>query len=302
MDHHFNPRFYLSEWAGDDRRVCEMRLIRGKVVAKRKFPQNTGYLKDLYRTDGVSDDIAQNLETQFFSPLDGKAARVMREMLAGAAELPLEDRADWTRFLLSLLFRNREGVTLIKDHMADLVRATVVALEDNWTQRRKPEETRSLTEVFADRERGYTGIRAANIIANIIGNHRALPDIIKMHWGVLNLSHSTIPLVTSDRPVFFGALSDPNAYVALPIGPYHLFVAAYDDRFSKPIDASAVAYGMNQDVVSNGREFVWGLDDGGIDFVRTWIGKNPDRVILSDDQRKAAVAAAGKYQPDDEAA
>jgi Protein of unknown function (DUF4238) len=160
---------------------------------------------------GVSDDIAQNLETQFFSALDGRAARVMRKLLAVGAQLTLDDRAHWARFLLSLLYRNREGVKLIKDHMADLVRATLVALEDDWAKRRKLDETRSLTEALADRERGYAGVRAANIIADIVCNHRALPDILRMNWVVLNLRNSTIPLLTSDRPVFFGALSDPLA-------------------------------------------------------------------------------------------
>lgn len=59
---------------------------------------------------------------------------------------------------------------------------------------------------------------------------------------------------------------------------------------------------MNRDVVSNGREFGWDhLDDSQIDFVRTWIGANPDRVILPDDQRKAAVAMAGRHPHEDEA-
>ncbi|PDT86900.1 hypothetical protein CO669_28480 [Bradyrhizobium sp. Y36] len=297
MDHHFNPRFYLGQWKGPDERVCELRLIRGKMVAKRKFPQNTGALKDLYRIDGVSDDIAQNLETQCFSPLDGRAAKVLRKLVAGVPELPLEDRASWARFLLSLLYRNREGVKLIKDHMADLVRATIAASEADWVKRRKPEETRSLAEALADRELGYAGTRAANIIADIISNHRALPDILRMNWVVLDLSNSTRALLTSDRPVFFGALSNPLAYIALPLGPYDLFVAAYDDRFNKSLDATEAVYRMNRDVVSNAREFVWAVDDSQVDFIRTWIGANPDRVILTDDQRDEAVAAAGK--PDD---
>jgi hypothetical protein len=40
--HHFKPVFFLSRWVGRDGRLCEMRLINGKVVSKRKHPQNTG--------------------------------------------------------------------------------------------------------------------------------------------------------------------------------------------------------------------------------------------------------------------
>lgn len=73
-------------------------------------------------------------------------------------------------------------------------------------------------------------------------------------------------------------------------------------RISKPSfsrRSSNVAYRMNKDVVSSGREFVWGLDDSQADFVRTRIAANPDRVILTGEQRKAAIDAAGKYTPDE---
>ena len=49
---------------------------------------------------------------------------------------------------------------------------------------------------------------------------------------------------------------------------------------------------MNKDVVSQARELVWGLDVADIDFVRTYIGSVPDRIILSEEQREEARAAA----------
>src|SRR3981081_669233 len=49
-NHHFKPVFFLSRWTGKDGRFCEMKLIRGKLVAKRPYPDGTGYVKDLYRT------------------------------------------------------------------------------------------------------------------------------------------------------------------------------------------------------------------------------------------------------------
>jgi hypothetical protein len=39
-------------------------------------------------------------------------------------------------------------------------------------------------------------------------------------------------------------------------------------------------------VVSQAREFVWGLDVAEINFVRTCIGSVPDRIILSEEQRE----------------
>ena len=77
--------------------------------------------------------------------------------------------------------------------------------------------------------------------------------------------------------------------MALPIGPHDLFVAAFDEQLTNAlpnVDPTKLAYEMNRDVVSSARQFVWGLDDGQIDFVRTWINSVPDRVILTETQRQ----------------
>jgi hypothetical protein len=64
-------------------------------------------------------------------------------------------------------------------------------------------------------------LSAARIMQGIIGSRRAEPDIIAMRRTCVDLSRSTIPLLTSDRSIVFGALSNPDAYIVLPIG--HVF-------------------------------------------------------------------------------
>ncbi|MCG2629716.1 DUF4238 domain-containing protein [Bradyrhizobium sp. WYCCWR 13023] len=296
-NHHFNPVFYLSQWVGDDARVCEMRFVRGKMVHKRKHPQNTGRLKDLYRTRGVPEVNSQDLEVKFMTPLDTKAAAALWKILEGNT-LDLNERVAWARFLLSLLYRNRECVEFVKRHMATLWQEATAALEDDWAAQRVPGEHQTLADATAARQPGAAERSAANILADIIGNSSALPDIVKMHWGKIDLRNSQIPLLTSDRPLQFVGLSDPNAYIALPIGPYDLFVAAFDDRFNRArVDATELAYRMNKDVVANGREFVWGADAEQVDFVRTWIGANPDRTILTKQQQDQGIAAARGCAP-----
>lgn len=291
--HHFKPAFFLSQWAGRDGQVCEMRYINGKVVAKRKHPRNTGCLKDLYRTNGVPEANSQDLEVKFMTPLDTKAATALRKLLTGTP-LELADRVAWARFLLSMLYRNRECVEFIKSHMANLWREGTAALEEDWAKHRKPGEHQTLAEATALRQPAAAERSAANILADIIGNHRAVPDIVKMHWSRIGLHNSKVSLLTSDRPVVLLSLSNPNAYIAMPIGPYDLFVAAFDDRFSRAaqVDATEIAWRMNRDVVSNGRAFVWGVDGSQVDFVRTYIASNPDRVILTPEQQQEALAAA----------
>jgi hypothetical protein len=294
-DHHFKPIFFLSRWLGKDKRLCEMRFIRGKIARRREFPQNTGCLRDLYRTHGVPLAESQDLETKFMMPLDTKAARALSKLVS-RVDLNADERSAWARFLLSLLYRNPDSVKFLKTHMADLVHELTAALEAHWAAHRKPEDHRSLAEATIDRQPGYAEISAANIIKEIISDHRAEPDIIKMNWTVIDLSQSTVPLLTSDRPLVFGNLSDPNSYISLPIGPQHLFIAAFDDRFEKWLlpkrDPTKVAWTSNKDVVSQAREFVWGVDDDQIDFVLTYVASMPDRVLLSEAQLEASKASA----------
>jgi hypothetical protein len=243
--HHTNSRFYLSRWAGRDKEVCLMRLIGGDVSSKRYHPKKTGWIWDLYRTHGVAETQSQNLETQFLGPLDGKAALAIDKLVA-KEHLSTEERTQWTRFLLSLLFRQREHVATIKSHMANICREAIIASEDEWTRLRKPEEKRSLVEAMAgDRELALSETHAEKIIRQIIGQHRAEPDITAMHWCCIDLRGSQISLLTSDRPIVFLSLSDPKSYIALPIGPHDLFIAAFDDRFERQFpttDPSKVAW------------------------------------------------------------
>jgi hypothetical protein len=299
--HHYNPVFFLSRWAGKDGQLCEMKLINGKVVPKRRHPAGTGYIKDLYRTDGVPEEISQVLETNFMSPIDNDAATALDKI---ASDQPLDagDRIAWARFMLSLLYRNREGVEFIKTHMADILREATLALETDWAALRSPRDELTLAEASAVREPAAAAKSAANMLADIIANSRAVPDIATMHWMRIDLSASEASLLTSDRPLVFIALKDPKAYMALPIGPHDLFVAARDDRFLRALaagDPTAIAWQMNKDVVSLARQFVWGVDDAQLDLVRANIGSAPERVILTETQRQNILAIGRGLQPAD---
>ena len=140
------------------------------------------------------------------APLDTKASRAL-EKLCARQVLDQDERVAWTQFLLSLLFRNRETVGLIKTHMADICREAIRASESDWVRLRKPEETRPLVEAMADRELGMSETHAERIMRQIIGEHRAQRDIMAMRWTCVDVSRSDRPLLTSDRPIMFGSLS-----------------------------------------------------------------------------------------------
>jgi hypothetical protein len=302
VKHHFNPAFSLQPWTGSDGRICEMRRINGRVSACRRHPNDTGFEKNLYRTDGVPPDQEQHLEVKFMTPLDTAAALALKRIIQGdPTPWDTEQRSAWTRYILSLMFRNPAAQRSIRDHMFELWDAGIEGLEENYPKVRRPTDPATFEEYFARTNPAAAQIGATNMIAEIIDNQRLGPTIFNMEWSRINLPGSKVTLLNSDRPVDQPlGLSDPRAYIAIPIGPRMLFLASNDATLAGRIahgDPTKVVKLMNKTVVSQAREFVWGVDDSQLRFVKNHIGTAPERVILTPKQRQEALDAARGMPP-----
>ncbi|HLJ01271.1 MAG TPA: DUF4238 domain-containing protein [Bradyrhizobium sp.] len=134
------------------------------------------------------------------------------------------------------------------------------------------------------------------MIADVIANGPAVPDIAAMYWTCVDVSHSKFSLLTSDRPlVLSSGLADPSCLLVLPLSPHKLFLSSNDPRFTRPLPVARHAEKVktvNKAVVQQAREFVWSTDDNQLEFVRKHIRTAPDRVILTDEQRQQGIAAA----------
>jgi hypothetical protein len=112
--HHYNPQFYLREWAGADGRLVRFYRPYQRVVPAPISPEYTGFEERLYTLEGAADP--QIVETGFFSPVDNAAAPVLeRLILLGPRLVPVRDldnkqRSDWTRFLMSLVSRSPQSL------------------------------------------------------------------------------------------------------------------------------------------------------------------------------------------------
>jgi Protein of unknown function (DUF4238) len=117
--HHYIPVFYLKQWAGEDRRICEYRRVKpGKIVAHRTFPDGTGYMRDLYRVEGVPNAVSQAVEREFMRMVDTQASHALHKLMRGdSSSWNSVERSAWTRFILSLRFRNPDAVSTIKQQM-----------------------------------------------------------------------------------------------------------------------------------------------------------------------------------------
>jgi Protein of unknown function (DUF4238) len=295
--HHFNPEFYLRQWAGADGLICEIKKDHGKVQAQRKSPKATGFQRDLYRIDGVPDEHAQHVEKNFMAPLDNDAARALQKILSGdSTPWTGDERTAWTTFVLSLLFRNPENVTIIKDHIREAWEQGMRALEANYVARRRPTDPETFDGYVALTNPAAAEIGASNFLMETISNKQVGPTIFNMHWTRHSLKSSKLNLLTSDRPIIMPlGLADPRAYIMLPVSPSILFLAAHDPDFARFIAGLNHTYlvkTINKAVVCQARKFVWATDDSQLEFVRRHIGTAPDRTIITEEQKQESLAAA----------
>ena len=230
-------------------------------------------------------------------PLDDAAARALQRIMSGGTSpWDSEERSAWTRYLLSLIFRNPEAVRTIKDHMTEMWDVGIRALEENYASRRRPTDPPTFEEYYARTNPAAAQISATNMLAEIINNDRIGPTIFDMDWSRVDLRRSNLPLLFSDRPLDRPlGLGDRRAYIALPIAPYALFLASHDPDLSTSIahgNHTEAVRKMNKTVVSQAREYVWGVDDSQLAFVKRHMGTAPQRPIITEEMRMRAIAAA----------
>ena len=295
--HHFVPAFHISSWCDANGEVCQMRMINGKVVPKRKTPGATGFEEQLYRTEGMGPDKEQHLELNFFKPLDSLAARALQDMLTGQPmRWSSEIRSAWTKYLLSLRYRNPETVKDLREHMANVWATGRQSIKDDYLNRRLPTDPATFEEFEALMNPAAAAIGASNLLMRIIDNDRVVPAIFNMQWSIHHLHHSCFPLVLSDRPFDWPhGLEDPGAFIILPIAPDRVFLAANsatlrDSKVWK--DHTAATWKLNKAVVSSAREYVWATDDSQLRFVRKYFGSAPARKAISAEQKESSLVAA----------
>jgi Protein of unknown function (DUF4238) len=243
----------------------------------------------------VTDE--QHVEKNFMSRLDNDAARALQKILSGErSDWMSPERTAWTTFILSLLFRNPENVTIIKDHIRQLWEQGMSALEADCAARRVPTDPETFDGYVALTNPAAAEIGASNFLMETIANERVGPTIFDMHWTRHVLKNSKFQLLTSDRPIIMPlGLGDPRAYIVLPVSPTVVFVAAHDRGFAGWLARrkhTELAKVFNKAVVCQARTFVWAIDDSQLEFVRRHIGTAPDRTIITEAQKQEALAAA----------
>lgn len=279
--HHYLPKFYLKEWAGpDDRICCFSKPYLEKVVPKRRYPSQTGYIHRLYAIEGLPEAQAVEFESTFLSPVDNHAADAMRTMKANHQNLVIasEQRLAWARFLQSLMIRMPADIAQIKQHVKGEWIAQLPGVSEAYEAARTDEEPDTVLEFIQQSEEPLFEVGALGIIKRIIGHNVFATMVAALHWSILTVDRSDFTLLTSDRPIVYTPyLQGHDTHIMLPVGPNEIFLAVYEadyaDAFRDTSDTALVTI-LNTAVVENADNSVIGVDDKQLRFVQNRMGKS----------------------------
>ena len=126
IQHHYIPRFLLRGWEnGKDKKLSQMRWIRGQIAEKRYKAKSVANERHLYSMKKFSEEPNPEIEPKFMSKhVDDPAAIVHKVLIATGFDGMSEDqRCTWTLFLVSLVFRGPGAVEDIREKGIDAIRS-----------------------------------------------------------------------------------------------------------------------------------------------------------------------------------
>ncbi|MEE8294385.1 MAG: DUF4238 domain-containing protein [Sphingomonadales bacterium] len=228
---HYNPAFYLRSWAEQDGKIPCYRLINGKIAKSRRSPENTGFEIDLYSLKNVPENKRQELESSFFNKeIDNKAAPIFQKLINGhLEELSSREKEKWTHYLVAQRLRIPESIHEVRKRGSLVLKAKLLENPEDFLEIKGTEKEKTLLDWVDKNFVGLLDNFGMLILPSIITDQTINKKISEMHWWVQDFSRATVPLLTSDRPLWiFSGVADPNCVIGLPLSPTKMFFAAYD--------------------------------------------------------------------------
>lgn len=280
QNHHFAPCFYLRRWArGRQARLCEFSVQYGAVRPRWTSPRGTGYVPLLYGLGEGPAGERDRLETEFYRPVDTRAADALAAIEAGADdELEPSLRTAWSRFMMSLMMRMPADVELLTASYRVEFANLTPEQKRQWAAKRKPDWPATMTEALAQLSEDEAGDQAKELATRLMENKKITVAMSTMHWRALDVSTARNALVTSDRPLrLSGKLREERTELVLPIGPGRLFVAGYDRRRVDGIaarGADRLVARSNRAVAAAADSYGWASDAQALEFMQRHLGRS----------------------------
>jgi hypothetical protein len=204
----------------------------------------------LYSVEGLPPEKAHAMEKQFMAKLDDSAANALLLLETGLPEEKWEagPRSAWSRFVLAQMLRAPEDIAQLKSSVAEALGQEGHAGDDEF---------------------------ALKVAMGLMAHPEACRLINNMHWRVMDVPESVAPLVTSDRPVWTTiTLTQPDAFISMPIGPRRLFFAAKEPltlQRLRPVDV--LVSGRNTLTIQHAVKYVYGIDEQALPIAQAHLGR-----------------------------
>lgn len=285
--HHFIPAFFLRRWEN----VATGKLTQFSNPYKRKISiksvsaESTGFEYGLYEIKDFRPNNAQQVEENFFKPLDTFACQSLEMLETHGHNAPWDTktRSAWSRFILSLLLRCPEDIAIFRQWWREEFSVTDAEAEARYLASYKPGDPKTFSEYLAAQPLAVKERSQFEIFIDLIDNGNIGLILNQFHWHVLQTPSHVPTLLTSDRPVIFTHLGDEDAHIVLPIGPRLIWIAARDPGFFVRLRSNSpleVVKEVNRQVVEGAKRYVWGIDEKQLRFIENRFGRSPQPRIL----------------------
>jgi hypothetical protein len=267
--HHYIPQFYLKQWTGADRRLCEYSRPYDRLKTRRRFPSETGFEYGLTTLTTYPEPVSEIVERKLMQVIDDSASKALRYLLANnVIGLDANGRSAWARFLMSLMRRTPEAVQDIHDRLhqsfAEIDRLSA------------PHPDATEEELAADLL-GRVEQRKALLLQDLVNSELNGTALINMPWTVAHFKNTQHKLFTSDRPyVMTNGIGHPNSHIVIPIGPTQCFYAAgtVEEAMNlRRLSAAEFIFRVNDKMTAQARRFVYGVDDSELQFIAKRFGQ-----------------------------
>lgn len=118
---------------------------------------------------------------------------------------------------------------------------------------------------------------AASYLDRLIGSNRVVLHLANMRWTTARFDNLPHSLLTSDRPIIMtNGIGAKDAHLAIPLAPNRLFLACNTETVERQIRSTPskeLCAQINSLICEQARQFVYGVDDSQLTFVRKRLGK-----------------------------
>ncbi len=155
----------------------------------------------------------------------------------------------------------RDGIRT--DQYQGLARPTDPPSLEEWTERHFP----GLIDDFG-----------MSLLPDIASHPETALKLLRMRWGVLDVSIGKTDLLLSDQPgLWTGGIDASQLIIALPLSPVKAFIAVRGDQVAENLlrtPPADLATRLNESSVGQAIRRVYGRDETAADFVRNIVAKS----------------------------